>query len=330
MSVVSPSAVSLTRVKAVVRALLPLFVTLCCLVFGLVATPAAGAGPMTPTVTPTDSGANHTGNATVTLYDAGNATFDDAGEVESAIENDTLDRPDRMVVDDTLLAVLDSERLADAMAAHDGSTTERFLAALDGEADLYVVQTMPSPMVTPTYARLGAENVTAYRDGTTVYAVVDTANLAFVKMGDDGTLRQNSFDDEQFTVDFGFGLYEPRWDPPEPEGPDGPTFSISGEQSVTTTSADGPTTGTPGGMSETPGTTTGTPGTATGTQRAATGTPGTATETTAGTQSPAVTANGTGSNAEPPTTTSGSGPGFTVSVFVVAFLVVLAAAGRRD
>jgi hypothetical protein len=303
-------------VKATVRALLPLFVTLCCLVFGLVATPAAGAGPVTPTVTPTDSGSNQTGNATVTLYDADNATYSGAGDVENAIENDTLDPADSLVVDDTLVAVLDSERLADAMAAHDGSATERFLAALDGEADLYVVQTMPSPMVTPTYARLGSENVTAYRDGTTVYAVVDTANLAFVKMGDDGTLRQKSFDDEQFTVDFGFGLYEPRWDPPEPEGPDGPTFSISGEQSVTTTSADGPTTGTPGAVSETPGTTT--------------GTPGTATETTAWTQSPVVTANGTGPNAEPPTTTSGSGPGFTVSVLVVAFLVVLVAAGRCD
>jgi len=494
MSVVSPSAVSLARVKATVRALLPLFVTLSCLVFAIVATPAAAVGdPITPTAPPY-GGSNHTGNGTVTLYDAGDAVFDGAADVESAIGNGTLDQPDRMVVNDTLVASLDSERLAGAMATHNGSTTERFLAALDGDADfrflgtyprpnslrlfatvgpenvtvsrngttvfvlvdtgdlqfrrpsgdgrtysvdsfyetritvsfgfglpaprdvqrgaepagpvvefwseeylpgtptptphstptgngtvtlydadsktfagaaavdlavrdgrldepgtmtvgetlvvaveserltaamddrsgpttqrflaaldgetdLYVVQTMPTPMVTRTYARLGPRNVTAYRNGTTVYAVVDTGELAFVKRGDEDTLRQESFDDEQFAVDFGFDLYEPRWKPPEPEGPGGPTFSISGEQPFTATPADGPATTTP---------------------EAVTGTPRAATETTAGRQSPAVTASATRSNAETPTTSSGSGPGFTVRVFLVAFLVFLATTGRRD
>jgi len=201
------------RAKAVIQALLPLFVTLCCLVFGLVATPAAG-GPLTPTVTPTDSGSNQTGNATVTLYDAGDATFDGAGDVEAAIENGQLDHPDAMVVGETLVAVIESDRLASAMDDRDGSTTEQFLDVLAGDGGFYLVQTNNEPMVTRTFTTVGPANLTAYRDGSTVYVLLDTGTLTFRKsLNDTATRRVESLHDDRFAVSFGFDRYEPRWDP---------------------------------------------------------------------------------------------------------------------
>jgi|GEM_PF-2243988 len=333
MPVVPHSAVSLARVKATVRALLPLLVTLCCLVFGLVATPAAAAGgPVTPTATPTGGGSNHTGN--VTLYDAGNATLDGADGVESAIENGTVDPAGRVVVNDTLLVVIESERLASTMDGHDGSTTEAFVAALNGTADLYLVQTNPNTMVTRTFALVGPENATAYRDGTTVYALLDTNELWFRKKAADGMRTHDSFYGDEFAVDFGFDLYEPPWEPPG-DGPRGPAFVLSDERFLTetpeptpthsSTPTDSPTqTRTPTAPPLTPGlTTTGLPTTGSDSEATGAGTP-----TSVDTPLPAPTANGSSPQSATRTTTFEDGAGFTAGTTLVAlfWLVLL---GRR-
>ena len=241
--------VSTGHVKATVRALLPLLLTLCCLVFGLAATPPVSAGAQaaeTPTPIPTDSGATQTGN--VTLYDAGDATFDDASDVEAAIENGTLDRPDRMVVNETLVVALDSERLADAMAAHDGSTTERFLAALDGDADVRFLETYPPPNSLRMFATVGPENVTVSRNGTTVYAVVDTGDLRFRRASGDGrTYSVDSFYEDPIAVSFGFGLPAPR-DVQRGAEPAGPVVEFWSEEYVETpTPTQTPPESTPAG-----------------------------------------------------------------------------------
>jgi hypothetical protein len=323
MSVDPLSAVTLARVKATVRALLPLFVTLCCLVFALVTTPAAAAGgPVTPTVTPTDSGSNQTGN--VTLYDAGNATFGGADAVEAAIENGTVDRADRMVVGETLVVAIESERLAASMAEPDGSTTERFLDVLDGEGGFYVVQTNNSPMVTRTFTTVGPANLTVYRDGTTVYAVLDTGDLVFRKaVNDTATRRVESLREDRFAVSFGFDRYEPRWDPPDIDPP-GPVVELSSPQYVSSTPGPTPgeTTAPPTTRTEQPtappsqtGVVSETP-----TSGATTASPGTET---------AVTDPEAGPETGDETATDAQGPGFTAGALVAAlFLVVLSRARR--
>ena len=156
------------------------------------------------------------GGTNLTVYRARNASFEDADAVEAAIAGGTLGPADELVVGDTLVVAIDSRQLAERMAAAEGSTTERFLTALDGEAEFRLVQTNPSPMVERKVAMVGPGTVTAYRNGTTTYALVGTGDLSFRYPGVDRTTRIH--DGERFAVRFGFDLDElPRGD--EPEGP---------------------------------------------------------------------------------------------------------------
>jgi PGF-CTERM protein len=257
------------------------------------------------------------------LYDASDATFDDAAEVEAAIANGRVTDPGEMAVNETLLVVVESERLASAMDEHEGSTTERFAAALDGPADLYLVQTNPGTMVTRTFAVVGAENATAYRNGSTVYALVGTGDLVFRKERTNGTHPVDTLYEDRFAVDFGFDLYEPPWEPPG-DPPWGPTFVLSNERFVTPTPeptrtpTDSPTPSQTTAPPETTG-----PSTPTTVDRTDTEDTATPLET-----SPSPSATQTGDTATP--TVHEDGPGFTAGTTLLAMLSLLLFRRRRE
>lgn len=149
----------------------------------------------------------------VTVYRTQDASFEDGRAVEAAIANGTLEPADDLVVGDTLVVAIDSPRLAEAMDAGDGSTTERFLDALSGDADFRLVQTNPTPMKNRKVASVGSANVTAHRNGTTTYALVETDDLAFRYRSVNRSARIHG--GERFAVRFGYDLAElPRGEDP--------------------------------------------------------------------------------------------------------------------
>lgn len=147
--------------------------------------------------------------ANVTAYRAPDDAFGNARAVEAAVANGTIGPADgdgdgatELVVGETLVAVIDSERLAGAMAAGNGSTTDRFLDALDGGATFRLVQTNPGTSVPPMVATVGRGNVTAHRSGTTTYVLVDTGEVAFRHPGSEVPAEVNG--GERFAVEFGY------------------------------------------------------------------------------------------------------------------------------
>lgn len=145
--------------------------------------------------------------ATVNLYHAANVSFDDAADVEAAIADGTLEPADEVVVGERLVVAIGSDRLAESMADGDGSTTDRFLDALRGDAALRIAQTNPTPERPRKVASVGRENVTAYRAGTTTYAVVDTGALDLRYRGE-ANQPAPLWDGDRFAVTFGYDLEE--------------------------------------------------------------------------------------------------------------------------
>ena len=133
---------------------------------------------------------------------------DDASSVEAAVEDGSADPADELAAGDRLAVVVESERLAADLENRSGSTTARFFAALDAEADLRVVQTNPRPERATKLATFGPENTTVHRNGSTVYALVDIGGLTFerARAGDDESepLR----DGERYAFTFGYDLAE--------------------------------------------------------------------------------------------------------------------------
>lgn len=148
-----------------------------------------------------------TDDGNVTLYRGTDVGYADADAVEAAIANGTLEPADELVVGDRLVAVIESDRLADAMADGDGSTTDRFFAALDGDATFRFDQTNPTPEKSPKVAAVGQKNVTVHRAGTTVYVSVDTDALEFTYEGTNDKPAEVR-DGDRFAVTFGYGLDE--------------------------------------------------------------------------------------------------------------------------
>jgi len=147
--------------------------------------------------------------ANVTLYTTADAEFADSADVEAAREAGALEPANGTVVlGETLVAEIDSARLASALADRDGTPTERFFAALDGEADLRLYQTNAGPNVTPKAIRLGPSNTTVYPSGNTTFLSIDTGNVtpAFLPLGDDSTPDATFRGDEEFAVTFGYGV----------------------------------------------------------------------------------------------------------------------------
>lgn len=279
--------------------------------------PTAGRGGDSVVETQTVTPANRT--AETSLYDAENVSFDDAATVERAIENGTLDPAGTVTPGDALVVAIESPRLVASMDDHEGSTTDRFVAALDGEADLRIVQTNPNTMVTRTYASVGPANVTAYRDGSTVYAVLDTDEMVFRKeMAENETRRVDSFRWDRFAIDFGFDLYEPPWKPGE-EGLFGPRFELTDEEYLTETSTTTTTLTTP---TRAGSTTPSTPEQPTPSPTRAPSSP------TGAITSPTETAERS-KTATPGTSTATDGPGFTPPALLAAVAVVTLVALRR-
>jgi len=144
-------------------------------------------------------------DADVALYEVPDGA-DDVAAAAAAVENGTAAPASRATLRDDLLVVVGSERLAADLEDREGSTTERLVAALEGEADLRVVQTNPAPSRSTKVAALGPENVTARRDGSRVYVRVDLAAVGFARtrVGEDDPepLR----DGERYAVTFGYDL----------------------------------------------------------------------------------------------------------------------------
>lgn len=147
--------------------------------------------------------------ANVSVYRATAADLGDAGAIEAAIANGTFEPADRVVLGDRLVVVIESDRLADSMAAGNGTGTARFLAALDGEAAFRLVQTNHGPMVSPMFASVGPENGTVFRSGQTTYVVVDTHALAFRNPG--SKVPPEIHGGDRFAVEFGYDLPESRF-----------------------------------------------------------------------------------------------------------------------
>lgn len=152
------------------------------------------------------AGATSTANAEdVALY-AATVGLDDADAVESAIANGTADPADEVVAGETLVVAIDSERLASDLDSRNGTTTDRFLDAVAGDADLRIDQTNPGPQRTRKVVRLGRENATAYRTGVTTYVLVETDAVEYRRYrpgeNDPADLR----DGDRFAVTFGYDL----------------------------------------------------------------------------------------------------------------------------
>jgi hypothetical protein len=152
------------------------------------------------------------GTANVTLYTAADADLADSADVEAAREGGTLAPANGTVVlGETLVAEIESARLASDLADHDGAPTERFFAVLDGAADLRLYQTNAGPNVTPKAIPLGPANTTVYPNGNTTFVSIDTGNVTpeFLPLGDDSAPAATFRGDEQFAVTFGYGVDDP-------------------------------------------------------------------------------------------------------------------------
>ena len=104
--------------------------------------------------------------------------LESAGGIESAIENGTATPAEAVLIGDSLIVAIDSERLAEEVDEANGSTTtERFFDVLDGDPELLIRQTNPFQKYGPKVFRPGPANTTVYRSGNTTYAVIDTSTV---------------------------------------------------------------------------------------------------------------------------------------------------------
>jgi hypothetical protein len=175
------------------RASALLVVALCCLtLLGLALTGGASA----------DTTVSEETNVSLSVTE--NASFDSVEEIEAALEDGTLEFDEYMMVGETLVIRVESERLAGEMAANSGTPTERFLAALDDDSVFRLVQMNPSPNRQRLVLPFGAENTTVFRNESTVYLSVDTGAVTPIYR-QDGTTAGGSTElraGQQYRVQF--------------------------------------------------------------------------------------------------------------------------------
>lgn len=233
----------------------------------------------------------------VTVYRATDSAYDGADAIRAGIENGTVSSAERIVIGDTLVVGISSQRLAADLDVANGSATNRFFGTLDGDAEFRLVQTNMGTHSPPKVPPIGAENVTVYRNGPTTYALVDTTNLSFHRylVDKDQYEPDQLRDGDQFAVEFGYDLGEipfhgaTYWDPAGPE------------VTLYTTESGLPETETPSPTA-------------------------TASETATATPIISTTSETT---ASPPSATDGEGSGFTpIAVFVALFVLIRGATYR--
>lgn len=245
----------------------------------------------------------------VTAYRASEITLGGAG----AIEDGRLQSADNVVVGDTLVAVVDDERLAATLNASEGLPTDRFFAALAGDADFRILQTNPTTMRPRMVAPLGPDNVTVYRAGTRTYLRIDTGDLTFRFRGSGNVGEATIHGGERFALEFGYDLPEEpsrAREPPEPVVAFYPTEDELPETATATATATPTATPTP---------------TATVTRTAS------PTPTTSATPTRSATASPTPETTTPSPTNGETVPGFGIvaTLAAVALLLAWAFAGGR-
>jgi len=170
---------------------------------------AAAAVGATAATVPGSAGDGGQGNVSVYATDA--AAFDDPEDVESALESGTLERRTEVVMGETLVVAIDSERLARELSNQGGSTTASLFAALDGEAQLTLTQTNMSPNVAPKVLTLDPGSTTAYRNGTTTYLRIETeaVDVGLYPPWEESDRDVPLQGGERFAVSFGYGVDDP-------------------------------------------------------------------------------------------------------------------------
>ena len=138
----------------------------------------------------------------VTAYQATTTEFDSAKTVARGIENGSITRAEDVVLGDTLVVAIESDRLADELATENGTTTARFIEVLAGNTSFRLIQTNPTPEQTRILAGVGETTATVYRRGSSTYVLVDTGNLTFHHRGHNRSTE--IFGNERFIVQFAF------------------------------------------------------------------------------------------------------------------------------
>ena len=138
----------------------------------------------------------------VTAYQATTGEFDSATTVARGIENGSISRAEDVVLGDTLVVAIESDRLADELATKNGTTTARFFDVLDGNATFRLIQTNPTPERSRILAGIDETTATVHRRGSSTYVLVDTGNLTFHHRGHNRSTE--IFGDERFIVQFAF------------------------------------------------------------------------------------------------------------------------------
>jgi hypothetical protein len=145
-------------------------------------------------------------DANVSGYNT-DAELESAGEIESAIENGTATPAEVVLIGDSLIVAIDSERLAEEVDEANGSTTtERFFAVLDGDPELLIRQTNPLQKYGPKVFQLGPANTTVYRSGDTAYAVIETGEINVERPDYNGSVDAEIDRGDVYQIRFGTDL----------------------------------------------------------------------------------------------------------------------------
>jgi hypothetical protein len=141
----------------------------------------------------------------VSLY-VSEGEFDDATAIESAITNGTLEPADRMVVGETLVVAINSERLGADLSARNGTTTERFFDVLAGDAYFGLVGQNANPNVARKAIGADPANTTVYRNGSTTYLSFETEELdvGYFPPWEDSESGATLYEGDRFAVLFGY------------------------------------------------------------------------------------------------------------------------------
>lgn len=148
---------------------------------------------------------------TVSLYRAPDTIGEDlqsAETVEATIADGTVEDRDRMVIGETLVIAINSERLTNDLAARNGTTTERFHAVLDDDGELLIRLANPHTHEVPKRFILNKENTRAYRANETTYVLIETGAVELAEVTDGSTVNDEIRNGAKFGVRFG---YDAEW-----------------------------------------------------------------------------------------------------------------------